>query len=664
MSWWPVELQGRGRPGNIETPMTTPFAPLLNRCFRGRAIQGPTPHDHQLVREIRQAGPGLESLSDPQLQSRTGQLRESVATGESPTSDDLLVPAFALVNEALRRALGVSYYDVQFLGGLALTRGAVAEMQTGEGKTFVAALPAFVHALAGRGVYVLTSNGYLADRDFHMLAPAYECLGISAGLLEPNGPVAQKRTAYACDVTYGPGYEFGFDYLRDQVELRRGEEATLGGTLLGRLRGGGVFTEGSIQRGLVCAIIDEVDHVLIDDAGSPLIISEATADAAEDAEAHRAAHSMIARLEQGRDYHFDAAGGVICLTEQGSNAIHSDATPIPWKVLLRPWSQYVEQALRVELLFHRDVNYVVQEGEVRVVDESTGRVFAERSWRDGLHQAIEAREGLKITAEKRSTARITRQRLFRLYDRLCGMTGTAMESEGEFQEFFNLGVAPIPTWKPCQRKLGATRSFANTDAKWDAVVGHVQEIHRTGRPVLVGTRTIAASEVLSERLDDHGVPHQVLNGKQDADEASIVARAGEAGAVTIATNMAGRGTDIKLGPGVADRGGLHVIGTERHTSRRIDRQLIGRCARQGDPGTAQFFVSADDELIRIHRPWLVRAMKREAGPDGEARTDYKHALDKTQTLAEKAARVRRRNLFHSDRQRDDVMAKFAGEDHD
>jgi len=558
--------------------------------------------------------------------------------------------------------LGVTYYDVQLLSGLALARGSVAEMQTGEGKTFVAALPAFIHALAGRGVHVLTSNGYLAERDFQLLTPAYECMGLSAGVLQANGPIAEKRSAYACDVTYGPGYEFGFDYLRDQVTLRRAEEATLGDTLLARLRGNGPGTEPPIQRGLACAIVDEVDHVLIDDASSPLIISEPTADAAEDADAHRVARSMISRLQHDRDYQFDASSGLVQLTKQGSKAIHTDDAPIPWKVLLRPWSEYVEQALRVELVFRRDVHYVVQEGEVRVVDESTGRVFAERSWRDGLHQAIEAREGVKITAEKRSTARITRQRLFRLYDRLCGMTGTAMESEAEFREFYGLGVVPIPLWKPSQRTLDPTRWFADVDAKWNAVVEEVRQIHCEGRPVLVGTRTIAASEALAQRLRERGVPHQVLNGKQDADEATIVAQAGQPGAVTIATNMAGRGTDIKLGPGVAERGGLHVIGTERHTSRRIDRQLVGRCARQGDPGTAQFFLSADDELIRTYRPWLGRAINRAAGNAGEALSDFEHATRKTQALAEQAGRARRRSLFHSDRQRDTVMAKFAGED--
>jgi len=615
-----------------------------------------------LIQSIRQAGTDLGPLSEQQLQDQTDDLRESVARGKSPVSSDLMVQAFALVNEAARRTIGISFYDVQMLGGLALARGSVAEMQTGEGKTFVAALPAFVHALAGRGVHVLTSNAYLAERDFRLLLPVYECLGLTAGVLEPNTPPQKKRSAYACDVTYGPGYDFGFDYLRDQVTLRRSEEARLGDTLLGRLRGNGPGPETPIQRELACAIVDEVDHVLIDDASSPLIISEPTAETAEDAEAHRVARSMIAELQRDRDYKFDAETGAVQLTEQGSKGIHTDTAPIPWKVLLRPWSEYVTQALRVELCFRRDVHYVVQEGQVRVVDESTGRVFAERSWRDGLHQAIEARDGLEITAEKRSIARITRQRLFRLYDQLCGMTGTAMESEKEFREFYGPRVTPIPLWKPSQRAIQPTRCFADADAKWNAVVEAVRQVHNTGRPVLVGTRTIAASEILAEQLRNRGVPHQVLNGKQDADEAAIVAEAGQAGAVTIATNMAGRGTDIKLEPGVAERGGLHVIATERHTSPRVDRQLIGRCARQGDPGTAQFFLSADDELIRTHRTWLARSIKRAADAKGEVHADFDLAVRKTQALAEKHGYRRRRSLFHGDQHRDTVMAKFAGED--
>jgi len=634
----------------------------FDRLFRRRPKGRISRAQHDFARRVRQVATDLVSLEDRQLRDAAARLRESVGGGQSATSTNLLVPAFALVNEALRRTLRVSYYDVQLLGGLALSHGSVAEMQTGEGKTYVAALPAFVHALSGRGVHVLTSNDYLADRDFHLLQPAYECLGVSVGLLQPNGSRQEKRAAYACDVTYGPGYEFGFDYLRDQVALRRYQEAKLGEALLGRFRHGVVVDASPIQRRLACAIVDEVDNVLIDDASSPLIISESKTTTAEDAEAHHVARSMIARLCEGQDYRFDAASGLVQLTKRGSKTIHDDTAAVPWGVLLRPWSEYVTQALRVDRLFRRDVQYVVQDGRVRVVDESTGRVFAERSWRDGLHQAIEAKEQLEVTAEKRPIARITRQRLFRLYERLCGMTGTAIESAGEFREIYGLRAAPIPLWKPSLRTMASTRLFADSDAKWTAVVETVRRVHATGRPVLVGTRTIAASEALAERLSRHGVPHQVLNGKQDADEAAIVARAGQPNEVTIATNMAGRGTDIKLGTSVAELGGLYVIATERHASRRVDRQLVGRCARQGDPGTAQLFLSADDQLISVHRPWLGRAMRRAASVDGEVLANFDYAIGKTQVLAEKTGRTRRRQLFHSDQHRDSVMAKFAGED--
>ncbi len=636
--------------------------PLIGRYLRSIGNRGPTVRDHEWVREIREAGGRLESLPDSDLQDQTEQLRDVVQQGRSPTSPDVLVPAFALANEAARRALGIRYYDVQLLGGLALARGAVAEMQTGEGKTFVAALPAVVQALAGRGVHIITSNAYLAERDCQLVAPLYTKLGLSVGLLAQDASPEEKRAAYACDVTYGPGYDFGFDYLRDQVTLRHGDEAGLGETLIGRLRGVRPVERQRVQRGLACAIVDEVDHVLIDDASSPLIISEPSAQTAIDAEACRVAREMIDQLREGRDYRSDAANGTIQLIDQGTETVHRDGTSVPWKVLLRPWADYVEQALRVELFFRRDVHYVVQEGEVRVVDESTGRIFADRSWRDGLHQAVEAREGVEITSEKRPIARITRQRLFRLYDRLCGMTGTALDSAGEFAEFYGLPVVEVPLWKPSQRTVLGSRCFVDADAKWTAVVDEIDRVHQAGRPVLVGTRTIADSEVLTERLAARGVPHQVLNGKQDADEAEIVAQAGERGAVTIATNMAGRGTDIKLGPDVAELGGLHVIGTQRHTSRRIDRQLIGRSARQGDPGSAQFFLSADDDLLRKQRPWLSRNMSRAGGPDREISSDNDVAFRNTQRLTEKASRAHRRQLFHSDQQRDTVMAKFAGED--
>jgi preprotein translocase subunit SecA len=621
-----------------------------------------TRRDRELVRSIRRAAADLEPLPETQLRHRADELRSLVEAGRSAMSPDVLVPSFALVNEAARRTIGITFYDVQLLAGLALTRGAVAQMQTGEGKTFVAALPAFVHALVGRGVHVMTSNSYLAERDHKLMSPVFECLGMSVGRLQQQSAPAQKQAAYASDVTYGPGYEFGFDYLRDQVMLRRSEESRLGQTLLSRLRGAGAAPQQRVQRGLACAIVDEVHHVLIDDAGSPLIISQATADTAEDAQAHLLARSLVPDLREGGDYRFDAAAGLAQLTSRGSEIVHSDEYPVPWKVLLRPWSEYVEQALRVELLMRRDVHYVVQEGEVRVVDESTGRIFAERSWRDGLHQAIEAKEGVTITADKRSIARITRQRFFRLYDRRCGMTGTAVGSEAEFREFYGLNVVVIPLHKPGRRTVCPSRCFADDNAKWSAVVEEVRQVHASGRPVLVGTRSIVDSETLAQRLQDRDVPHLLLNGVQDADEAGIVAQAGRSYAVTIATNMAGRGTDIKLGRGVAEKGGLHVIATQRHSSRRIDRQLIGRCARQGDPGSARFFLSADDEIIRTHRPWLARTMRRAANSQGEILADFDFAIRHTQRVAEKTGHRRRRQLFHSDRQRDTSMAKFAGED--
>jgi preprotein translocase subunit SecA len=622
----------------------------------------PNGRDRDLAGRIKRAAAPLEKLTDPELQGRADDLRETIARGRSLSSAEILVPGFALVNEAARRTLGITFYDVQLLAGLALARGMVAQMQTGEGKTFVAALPAFIHALTGRGVHVITANKYLAGRDFEWLAPVFQSLGVSAGLLGEQVPPHQKRAAYACEITYGTGYEFGFDYLRDQLALRRTEERRLGDVVRGLLRGGDSAGARTVQRGLAFAIIDEVDNVLIDDAGSPLILSDQAATAAEDAQAHLAARRLIARLRPAEDYTVDTARGTIDLTAAGAERVHGESAEIPFEVLLRPWIEYVEQALRADQLFRRDVHYVVDDEQVRIVDETTGRIFAERHWRDGLHQAIEAKEQVPITAEKQPLAQITRQRFYRLYDGLCGMTGTAIDSRSEFRQFYRLPVAVIPLRLPSKRQIQPTRYFAGADSKWSAVAEALAELHRAGRPVLVGTQSIADSERMAAQLDRKGLPYQLLNGRQDAEEAEIVARAGRRGAITIATNMAGRGTDIRLAPEVVQLGGLHVIATQRHESRRIDRQLVGRAARQGDPGSAQFFLSAEDPLIVRFGPWLGRNMQRGARGGGEIHVALDPYIRKLQRRTEQLGFARRRQLFRYDRYRDTVMAKIAGED--
>ncbi len=637
------------------------------RLFRGRSNSNIRPAGHPIVRAVVEHSAELRPLTDRDLRGRTEQLRERVAAGQLPGSDEIVAAGFALINEAARRAIGISFYDVQLLAGWTLSRGFVAEMQTGEGKTFVAALPAFVHSLTGQGVHVVTSNAYLAERDFETLLPVFELLGVSAGLLEDGAAPARKRDVYACDITYGTGYEFGFDYLRDQVALRKSSQSRLGDAFLERLRGNVESAIPTVQRGLNFAIIDEVDSVLIDDASSPLILSDQPHSTPEDANAHLAAREMIAHMNCPEDYLFTPATGTVRLTDAGAKRIYAespdDVLPVAaFKVLKRPWSAYIQQALRAAHVFRRGVHYIVEEGEVRIVDEFTGRIFTERSWSDGLHQAVEAKEGVEITAEKQALARITRQRFFRLYEGLCGMTGTATGSEREFWEFYRLRVESIPLHKPSQRAVLPPRYFADADSKWQAVADELKRLHEVGRPVLVGTRTIANSESLAALIDAYRLPYRLLNGQQDMDEAMIVGQAGEPAAITIATNMAGRGTDIKVGPEVLKLGGLHVIGTERHESQRIDRQLIGRTARQGDPGSAQFFLSADDDLILRHSDWLHRTLKESADAHGSVPLEVDAQIDKVQLRVDRAKYAQRRQLFRFDHYRDSVMAKLAGEE--
>ena len=627
------------------------------RRHRRTAVAGES--EAALIARIRRRQSLLADAKDAELKSRTNDLRESFQQ-PSRVGNDVLVDAFALIGEAALRTLGIQFYDVQFQSGLALVRGVVAQMQTGEGKTFAAAFPAVVCSLAGRGAHIATSNAYLAERDCQQMTPLYECLGLSAGLTLTQRSQAEKHAAYQCDITYGPGCDFGFDYLRDQVVLRQSPATRLGDDFLSLLRGQRRTNGSTLQRGLATAIVDEIDNVLIDDASSPLVISNFTDRPAPDADAHRAAKLLADQLINGPDFLCDTLTGSMRLTAAGQGRIWENADALPLKSVLRPWQAYVEQALRAKFFFRRDVNYIVREDKVVIVDESTGRIFEERSWRDGLHQAVEARESVKITAEKDSLAYITRQRFFRLYGHLCGMTGTATGSEFEFKQFFRLGVTPIPTHRPNCRDIRRPRYFLNGDAKWAAIVREIESLHAKGQPLLIGTRSIAKSELLADRLRARGIDFQLLNGKQDADEAVIISQAGQVGAVTIATNMAGRGTDIQPHPDALMRGGLHVIATEHHDSTRVDRQLIGRAARQGEVGSGQFFVSADDDLLVRYGDWLRRVMQRANSANGEFNDDYSTPVNKVQLEAERLRFVERRQLFDADQQRDSVMSKLAG----
>lgn len=619
-------------------------------------------HDRALVQQIRQRESELAESPPRELQDRADDLRERrFSRNPDWLSDEVLSEACALACVAARRTLGHGLYDVQLLAGLAMARGSVAEMATGEGKTFAAAIPAFIHSLAGRGVHVHTSNEYLSQRDSELLSPLFESLGSTTGHISSTQKPAEKTGMYRCDVTYGAGAEFGFDYLRDQVSIRQQPATALGQDFLQILRGRAPFRPGTLQRELAVSIVDEIDNVLIDDARSPLLLSQQADATATDAEAHLAAGQLADQLTEGHDYHVDTASGSVKLSTAGKDRVWESTDNAPLKCLLRPWNVYVEQAIRARTLFRRDVHYIIRDEEIVIVDQSTGRLFEDRTWRDGLHQALEALENLPITGEKQGLARITRQRFFRQYSILCGMTGTASGSEQEFAEFYQLPVTRIPLRKPCQRNLQPLRVFAGADSKWSAIAREIQQLHAAGQPLLVGTRSIARSEMLAERLTDLSIPYELLNGKQDADEAAIIARAGEAGAVTISTNIAGRGTDIRLTSESLDRGGLHVIATEHHDSSRIDRQLIGRAARQGEPGSAGFFLSADDDLLTCHGPWLRKAIASAKSNRGEIAAEMSSSVRKVQIQAERTQFLQRRALFLDDARRDVVMSRISGE---
>lgn len=634
-----------------------PFFDLLQRLRASTAR--PTADDHVAVREIRNLASAYAGRDDKALRDEVNRLRDRVQGGESPVSPGIVRPALALTDEALRRTLGFSLYDVQLLAGLALARGSIAEMQTGEGKTLVAALPAVVHALAGRGVHVLTVNGYLAQRDFETLSPVIELLGLSAGFLGAKDSREKKKAAYACDITYGPGYEFGFDYLRDQAAERAVRTPGLGESYRRSIAGTRREGTGRVQRDLAFAVIDEIDSVLLDEANSPLLLSDGRPTPARNAQAFLIAKALAEGLQAERDFKLESADKKVSLTTLGTEKARVQAERAADVGLDRPWVGYVEQALRARWLYERDVDYVVSGDRIDIVDQNTGRIFADRSWRDGLHQAVQAKEGVPILAEQQPLVRISRQRYFRLYEGLCGMTGTATGSEAEFRSVYGLPVTAIPLRKPSLRKQLPTRWFADEPSKIRAVADEVRRIHATGQPVLVGARTISITEALAEQLRSLDVPHLLLNGKQDADEAAVIGKAGHVGAVTLATNMAGRGTDIRLGAGAAELGGMHVLGVECHESQRVDRQLAGRAARQGDPGSCRFFVSADDQLLARHAPALARRLKQQSGQSGEAMGDFSGYVAKAQHRAEQEGAALRRQLLASDDWLEDVLTTLA-----
>jgi preprotein translocase subunit SecA len=630
----------------------------------------PRRSEHALVQRVNMQAETFAALDDGSIADEFQRLRELVDDGAAVTDERIATPGFALIKEAARRALGKAHYDVQLLAGAALASGAVAEMQTGEGKTLTSTLPVALQALRGEGVHVATVNRYLAERDFDELRPVYEMLGLSVGLSADGANTNEKQEAYHCDITYATGYELGFDYLRDEVARRAEARQPLGRKVRSQLRGAANVGPPVAQRGHAVAIIDEVDSVLIDEANTPLVLS-GSAGEQSDPFPYLQAQDVTEELREGEHFNVRLRERNVQLTEAGADYIFKTqqlgvagqdlGVSGHWVMpnLMRPWAVYVEQALRARLLMHRDVDYVIRNGEVQIVDQNTGRIFEERHWRDGLHQAVEAKEGARVTEEKRSIARVARQRYMQLYRQPCGMTGTASGHEREFLNVYGLPIVQIPLRKPCQRNELPTRYFADAEAKWLAVGSSIAERHRDGQPILVGTRTIAGSRQLAEQLQQLRLPFQLLNGIQDANESDLIAVAGQAGAITIATNMAGRGTDIKPSDEALSAGGLHVIAAERHDSARIDRQLVGRAARQGDPGSCQFFVSADDDLIERFDPSLAKKMKQVARGDGSVELNLDETIRHLQSKAESESYERRARLLRQELWLNEVLNTVA-----
>jgi len=525
------------------------------------------------VEEISALEPGVEKLSDEELRAKTGEFRERLENGE--TLEGILPEAFAVVREASRRTLGMRPFDVQVMGGIVLHQGKISEMKTGEGKTLAATMPVYLNALSGKGAHVVTVNDYLARRDAQWMGEVYEFLGLTVGLVQDGMGFDERKTAYGSDITYGTNAQFGFDYLRDNIATS---------------------TEHLVQGDLNYAIVDEVDSILIDEARTPLIISGMPESAAD---TYYRFAAIIPRLKAGEDFEVEEKKRQVAPTESGVEKVEK-ALGIEnlYDDVNTNLVNHLNQALRARTLFHKNVEYLVRDGQVFIVDEFTGRVLEGRRYSEGLHQAIEAKEGVQIREENQTVATITIQNFFRQYDKLAGMTGTAATEADEFMHIYKMEVASVPTNKPMVRDDRDDMVYKSKKSKYASVVEDIVERHEEGQPVLVGTVSVEVSEHISSLLKRRGVPHNVLNAKQHEREAETILEAGERGAVTIATNMAGRGTDIKLGEGVADVGGLYVLGTERHESRRIDNQLRGRSGRQGDSGLSRFYLSFEDDLLR------------------------------------------------------------------
>ncbi|KIL44649.1 preprotein translocase subunit SecA [Jeotgalibacillus alimentarius] len=566
----------------------------------------------KLAEQINALESRYEAYSDQELREQTTIFKERVAQGEALSS--LRNEAFAVVREASKRVLGMRHFDVQMIGGIALSDNNIAEMPTGEGKTLVASLPSYLHALEGKGVHVITVNEYLARRDRDLIGQVHEFLGLDVSLNIPGLEPDRKRMAYAADITYGIGSEFGFDYLRDNMVYETGQR---------------------VQRPLHYAIIDEADSVLIDEAKTPLII--AGKDGISTDLSYLCAR-IVKNFEEGREFHYDLETKTTNLTEDGISSIERgfDIDNL-YELEHQTLYHYVIQALRARVMFQRDVDYIVKEGKILLIDMFTGRPMEGRTLSNGLHQAIEAKEGLEVTEENKTQASITIQNYFRRYEKLSGMTGTAKTEQKELRDIYNLGVVQVPTNKPIAREDLPDRIYETVEQKYQAAADRAEELHDAGRPVLIGTTSIIQSELVSKELKKRGLAHELLNAKSLEQEVRLISLAGQKGSITVATNMAGRGTDIVLGEGVRELGGLYVIGTERHEARRIDNQLKGRSGRQGDPGTSEFFISLDDEMYRRFAPEELEKLKKNISSDKNGEVKSKKAkefVDRVQRICE------------------------------
>lgn len=615
-------------------------------------------HRQKLICSIDGYGQSLKAFSDTKLHEQGEALRDRLCTAAGLQREPVL-ETFALVRELADRILGMRHFDVQLLGGWILLQGQIAEMETGEGKTLTATLPACTAALTGIPVHIITVNDYLASRDAALMSPLYQALGLTVGVIKTDMDPPARRAAYACNITYCTNKQLAFDYLRDQLTL--GSRQNRLAFQCERLYNPQPRMDQLLLRGLCFAIVDEADSVLIDEARTPLILSQER-DSQAQHQLYREALHFSKQLQDGVDFHIHQRDRSITLSEDGKDRLQDLTQPLGglWQGPRRR-EELVCQGLRALHLYRRDQDYLIRDDKVQIIDEFTGRVMADRSWERGLHQLIEIKENCPLSHQKETLARISYQQFFRRYLRLAGMTGTAQEVANELRAVYDLAVVKIPPRLPLKRVQYPTQIFRTQDEKWQGVVAQARRHHSQQRPVLIGTRSLAASEQVSHLLDKAGLDHDVLNARQDLHEATLIAHAGEPGRITVATNMAGRGTDIRLAAGVAELGGLHIIATERHESGRIDRQLYGRCARQGEPGSFECFLSLEDEIVLRYSPRLLYRLASQSG--GYAHTFGRRLNDFIFSLAQRAAERHhaglRQDLLKMDKHLDNLLA-FSG----